>query len=102
MSLTAEQIMEELADYRQLDELLCCTGFDSYGQVGCGCQGVTLREEIARRLAYRMMRETEYDEPLAECHTYNRMGGLDDRVLADIAHEYLVDPAELKRRFREE
>ncbi|MCG7629010.1 hypothetical protein MHM88_14455 [Epibacterium sp. MM17-32] len=53
MSLTFDQIMNELADYRELDALLCCTGFDSYGQVGCGCRGVTLREEIAHRLVFR-------------------------------------------------
>ena len=49
-AVTVKQIEDELKDYKQLDELFCCSGFDVYGQVRCGCQGVTLREEIARRI----------------------------------------------------
>ncbi len=50
-AVTVKHIDDELRSYKQLDELLCCTGFDPIGQVGCGCQGVTLREEIAHRLS---------------------------------------------------
>ena len=46
-----DAIYRELQDYEQLDELLCCSGFDGYGHVSCGCQGVTLRDEIANRLS---------------------------------------------------
>ena len=31
---------------KQLDVPLCCSGFDNYGQVDCGCQGATVREDI--------------------------------------------------------
>lgn len=27
---------------RDLHEYWCCSGFDAYGQVGCGCQGATV------------------------------------------------------------
>jgi hypothetical protein len=34
---------------RDLDGYWCCSGFDGYGQVGCGCQGMSRREELIYR-----------------------------------------------------
>lgn len=54
-----DTMYRELQNYKQLDELLCCSGFDSYGQVACGCQGVTLRDEIVNRLSCSLTQEAE-------------------------------------------
>jgi hypothetical protein len=50
---TAFTIMRARARYwyrgiwrRDLNGLLCCSGFGSYGQVACGCYGPTLREYL--------------------------------------------------------
>lgn len=51
--VTAEQIYEELADYKALDQLLCCPGHE------CGCYGATLREEIAYRIEHLIRRSEE-------------------------------------------
>ena len=40
-------------------------------------------------------------QALMECHLYNRMGGLDDELMQDIAHDYDVDFEELKRLFEQ-
>lgn len=34
-------------------------------------------------------------DAIAECLVYNRMGGLDESVIADIAHDHGVDEKEL-------
>lgn len=38
---------------------------------------------------------------LEECNTYNRMGGLDDTMMKDIAFDFDVDFEELKKAFEE-
>lgn len=35
------------------------------------------------------------EDAVAEAKTYNRMGGLDEQVLRDIAHDYNVDVGDI-------
>ena len=37
---------------QNLNDYYCCSGFDSYGMVGCGCYGITWREYWTDNLAY--------------------------------------------------
>lgn len=37
---------------KNLNDYYCCSGFDSYGMVGCGCYGMTWREYWTDNLAY--------------------------------------------------
>lgn len=39
---------------KNLSDYYCCSGFDSYGMVGCGCYGMTWREYWNAHLEYRL------------------------------------------------
>lgn len=41
------------------------------------------------------------EDAVNEAKAYNRMGGLDDQVLLDIAHDYDVDISKLKKAMEE-
>jgi hypothetical protein len=45
------------------------------------------------------MLDKQIEEALAECHTYNRMGALDETVMRDIAHDNGVSFEMLKNAY---
>lgn len=49
------------------------------------------KEELAEAL----------EKALEECRVYNTMGGLDEAVMADIAHDFKVDLIKLRDAFYE-
>jgi len=38
---------------KNLNDYYCCSGFDSYGMLACGCYGATWREYWTDNLAYQ-------------------------------------------------
>lgn len=48
------------------------------------------------------MYENNLDIALAECYTYNRMGGLNETIMSDIAEEFDLTIEELKEAFYSE
>lgn len=45
--------------------------------------------------------DKEMREALEECRAYNRMGGLTDAMLEDIAHDHGVDVEKLREVYEE-
>lgn len=39
---------------KNLSDYYCCSGFDSYGMVGCGCYGMTWRGYWNAHIEYRL------------------------------------------------
>lgn len=44
----------------------------------------------------------DYEAAVAEAEAYLRMGGLDDSIVLDIAHDHGVDAAELAKKLDRE
>lgn len=46
-----------------------------------------------------MTKKQRMEEAYQECLAYNRMGGLTEEMIEDIAHDHQVDAAKLKARY---